>query len=396
MNPGRRRILMAAAAVLLIALIGWAMRPHPTPVDVALVTRGRLEVVLDEEGMTRVKERFVVSAPFAARTHRIELDPGDPVRAGTTTLVTLDAADPALLDARSRAEAEARVKAAAEAARGAAANRERLAAQRELAESDRRRMEKLHADGVVSSETLQAAVVTARAAAESLAVAEFAAATATHELEMAQATASHAGPRASTEAVTILAPVDGVVLRRLRESEGLVAAGEPLLEVGDPSRLEIVADYLSSDAVRIHPGQPARLAQWGGGEPLVGRVRRVEPSGFTKVSALGVEEQRVNIVIDLDDRTATGLGDGYRVESNVVVWQSDDVLKVPSSCLFRAGDAWAVFTVDGGRAHLTPIEVGAQGGVEAQVLSGLGEGQQVVVHPSDAVTDGVRVERRAS
>jgi len=198
--------------------------------------------------------------------------------------------------------------------------------------------------------------------------------------------------------ISLRSPVDGVVLRRMRESEAVVATGEPLLEVGEPEDLEIVADYLSADAVKIHPGDRVLIEEWGGDRPLEGRVRRVEPSGFMKISALGVEEQRVNVVVDFNDppQDRKGLADGFRVELQVVLWEGQDVLQVPTGSLFRDGDGWAVFAVENGRARLRQVEIGRQGGLFAEVLSGLEEGDRVIVHPGDSIAEGLRVESRPS
>ena len=239
----------------------------------------------------------------------------------------------------------------------------------------------------------------ARAADEALRAAAFAQAAAEHQLEMARARLVQAtgGPGAG-RALRLRSPIDGVVLKRLRESESVVAAGTPLLELGDAHRLEIVSDLLSTDAVKVKPGAAVLIEQWGGDEPLRGRVRLIEPSGFMKISALGVEEQRVNVIVDFEDpgEAWAALGDGYRVEVRIVVWRADDVLKVPTSSLVRRGEDWAVFALDAGRARLRKVEIGRRNGLEAQILSGLQQGQPVVMHPSDALEDGSRIEPRVS
>jgi len=215
------------------------------------------------------------------------------------------------------------------------------------------------------------------------------------EYELKLARARLQAPAAGGRAVEITAPVSGVVLKRLRESESVVPVGEPLLEIGEPSRIEIVADFLSTDAVRIQPGAPVLIEGWGGSAALEGRVRRVEPAGFMKVSALGVEEQRVNVLIDLNDTgAASRLGDRYRVEVRVIVWQEDDVVKVPVGGLFRRGTAWAAFTIDGEHAKLQPVELGQRNDVDAQVVKGLSDGQMIVLHPPDTLTDGARIRVR--
>ena len=243
----------------------------------------------------------------------------------------------------------------------------------------------------------------AKSRAEALEAAEFAAQGAQHQLEVARARLlessalggnPHGGDAGSP--ISLYSPVDGVVLRRLRESEAVVPAGEPLLEVGQPEALEIVADYLSADAVSIRPGQRVQIKEWGGTPPLEGRVRRVEPSGFLKVSALGVEEQRVNVIIDFVDPPSArpGLADGFRVEVEVVLWEGDDVLQVPTGSLFREGEAWSAFAVENGRARLRALEIGRSGGLVAEVVSGLQEGDQVLLHPGDSIVEGLRVAPR--
>jgi HlyD family secretion protein len=390
-NP---RLLAAAAFVALLLLV--ALWPAAVPVEVARAERGTLRVTVDEEGETRVHDRFLVSAPVAGRVQRIELEPGDGVARGRTVLATLD---PQPLDARGRAEAKAAL-AAAEAAGGRArAEQERAAAALALARSERARHERLFAERVVSRQQLEARATEAQAAEEGLRAAEYAARAAEHERDMAKArllgTPGQGGDPAARR-IVIRSPIDGVVLKRYRESEAVVPAGEPLLEVGDAGRLEIVSDLLSSDAVKVRAGQAVLVEQWGGEAPLRARVRRVEPAGFMKVSALGVEEQRVNVVMDFEDpREAwAALGDAYRVEVRIVVSEGEGVVKVPTSSLFRSGEGFAVFAVDGGRARLRPVVVGRRNGLEAEIISGLEPDQVVVVHPSDAVRDGARVSAR--
>jgi HlyD family secretion protein len=390
----RNRKVLAGAA-LVAALLAVGLWPSSVPVDVAPVVRGDLQVTVDEEGETRVRHRFLVSAPVAGRVLRIELEPGDPVTRDTVVATFLPAAA-VPLDARTRAEAEA-AEAAARAAAGAAeAERQRAEATARLARSEIERHRRLAGQQLVSTQELEARESEAEAAEETRRAAEYAAAAATHRLEAARARLLPAGAEGAARPLAIRSPIDGVVFRRLRESEAVVAAGEPLVEVGDPTRLEIVSDLLSTDAVRVRPGAAARIEHWGGDHPLAARVRRVEPSGFVKISALGVEEQRVNVVMDFEDplEAWSALGDGYRVEVRVVVWEGTDVLKVPVSSLFRRGDDWAVFAVEGGRAALRTVAIGRRSGLEAEVREGLREGETVVLHPGDTLADGSRVSRR--
>ncbi len=392
-----RRLLIWGGTAVILGLIAWSLIPDPMPADFATVERGLLRVTIDEEGETRVRDRFVVSAPLAGRVLRIELEPGDRVTAGDTVLATFQPTDPVLLDARSRAEAEARVKAAKSAIGRAEADLARTRAELKKSEADLERARRLAGDEIVSAEQLEAAELNHDTRQKAVRAAEFAVRTTTYDLEVARASLVEPGASGATrEPIIIRSPVDGTVLRRLRESESVVPAGEPLLEVADPRDLEIVSDLLSTDAVKVRRGQKVLIEQWGGEEALHGVVRRVEPSGFMKISALGVEEQRVNVIVDFEDSREDwqALGDGFRVEVRIITWEEDGVLTVPTSSLFRHGDGWAVFAVDAGLAALREIEIGKRNGLAAQVLDGLSDGQQVIVHPSDSIADGVKVAER--
>jgi HlyD family secretion protein len=389
-------VRLAAVVAVVAALAALAFWPETAEVDVARVERGPMRVTIDEDGETRVRERFIVSAPVAGRLQRIELEPGDPVDRGKTVVVRLVPVESPLLDPRTRAELSAAVDATRAAVGEAQAERDRAATALQQARASRQRQEALAEAGAVSREGVESAQMAERAAESALRAAEAASARAQSELQLAQARLQSPSTRGRTH--DVVAPVNGVVLKRLRESESVVAAGEPLLEIGDPQRLEVVADLLSTDAVRVKPGGPVSIEQWGGATPLAGTVRRVEPSGFTKVSALGVEEQRVNVVIDVAEPADAErtLGDAYRVEVRVVVWQAEDVVKVPVGSLFRRGEGWAVFVVDGGRARLRVVTLGQRNGEEGQILDGVEPGQTVVLHPPDTLTDGMRVTARTS
>ena len=397
----RRRIVIWTAAILaLAALLVVTFRPAAVPVDLAEVRRGSLQVTLDHEGKTRVHDRYVVSAPVDGRVLRIEAEPGDPVAAGQTLLAEFLPAAPAPLDARTRAQGEARVKAAEAAVTGATAALAEAQTGQQLAETQRDRIRRLYAAGAAARSDVDAAEADAAERAEAVSRSRAAVASAQHDLDEARAALldSGAGRSGSAAPIVVRAPVDGVVLQRLHESEAVVQAGAPLVELADPAGLEIVADYLSTDAVQMRPGMAVVIDRWGGGAPLHGRVRLVEPHGFLKISALGVEEQRVNVIVAFDDpRSAwTALGDGYRVEAHVVLWNATDALKVASSALFRQGSGWAVFVAQDGRARVRSVQLGREAGVEAQVLGGLTEHEQVLTHPSDAVADGVRIAPRRS
>jgi len=385
-----------AGVAIVAAMIAAAMWPESIEVDAVAVERKALQVTLDEEGETRVRERFVVSAPVAGRLQRIELEPGDRVVRGRTVLARLVPSAPPLLDARTQAELRAGIEGARAVAGQARAERERAAAALERARAQARRQQELVTAGAISREEFESTETVVRTAEEALNAASFGVNRAEFDLQMTQARLQPvAAPSAGSRPIEIVSPINGVVLKRVRESESVVQAGESLVEVGDPTRLEIVADLLSTDAVKVKPGARVLIDQWGGEAPLEGRVRRVEPSGFMKVSALGVEEQRVNVIIDVaDPAAAKALGDGYRVEVQVVVWEEQDVLTVPVGALFRRDEAWAVFVASGDRVSQQVVDVGQRNARDAQILKGLEAGQQVVLHPPDTLSDGSRIKTR--
>jgi HlyD family secretion protein len=388
-----RRI--AGAGLAAGGLLALALWPDTLVVDVETAARGPLVVTVDEEGRTRVRDRFVVSAPVSGRVLRIELEPGDRVARGDV-VARLDAGFTPLLDARSREDARAAIEAARASVGRARAEEDRARAALAQADRELERARRLTDGGALPAQHRDAREADVLQAREALKGAAFAVGSAVAELARAEARAGN--PSAGrTGIVTARAPVDGVVLRRLRESESVVPAGEPLVEIGEPGELEIVSDLLSTDAARVRPGARAMVDQWGSGTSLAAIVRRIEPSGFTKVSALGVEEQRVNVILDLLDagHEDAVLGDAYRVEVRIVLSEAADVLKVPTAALFRHGqDQWAVYAVREGRAFITPVEIGRQTGREAEVLQGLAERTRVIVHPADALTDGARVTER--
>lgn len=391
----RRHLMLVLGGAVAAGLAAVALWPTAITVDVADVTRGALTVTLDEDGETRVHHRYVVSAPVAGRLERIDLDPGDAVTKDTTIVARLRPEAPQLLDARTRAEATAAIAAARAAGGRARAERERAAAARALAASDLSRERALAAGGLTSAQALEAREHALVSADEALAAARFGEATATAELTRAQArlradVVDGGGP------VEVRSPVDGVVLRRFLDSESVVAAGARLLEIGDPSHVEIVSDLLSSDAVKVKPGMRVAIDGSGGGAPLGARVQRIEPAGFTKVSALGVDEQRVNVIMDVDDSRAawTALGDGYRVEVRIALWSATDVVTAPASAFVREGDGWAAFVVDGGRVRRQTVTIGHRTPRVVEITDGLAPGARVVVHPPDTLADGSRVVPR--
>jgi HlyD family secretion protein len=391
----KRIVRIAIVLLVLGAIVVWAFMPAAVQADFATVQKGTLQVTVEDEGRTRVRDRYVVSAPVPGRMQRIELEPGDPVVAGKTVVARFAPTDPALLDVRTRAELEARARAAESTVGAARADRERIQSELKFAQAELKRAKELVAGGAIAArelEDVQRQVTTLERALES---AEFAIRTAVHQLELARASLmqTRAG---SVATIPLVTPVSGVVLRLLQESARVVPTGEPLLEIGNLDDLEIVADFLSTAVVNVKAGQPVLIEQWGGDKALRGRVRRVEPSGFTKISALGVEEQRVNVLIDFEEprEVQERLGDGYRVEARIVVWSKDNVLKVPTSSLFRDGTQWAVYKVVDSTAQRQLVDVGQHSGLEAEVLSGLAEGDQIVVYPSDAIRPGVELARR--
>ncbi len=399
----RRIAGLAAFVVLLVAGIAFALWPRAVPVDLAEVTRGTLRQTVDGEGKTRVKEVYTVSAPLAGQIQRIEIHVGDPVTAQQTVLMTFRPTEPGFLDVRTTAQAAAQVKAAEAAQQLAQAELERARAELDFARIERNRVESLAQRGVAAERERERARLDFQTKQAAVASAEANLKVRGSELETARAAlivpTEEMGSISSGESccINIRAPVSGRVLQVFRESEGVVPQGAPLVDIGDPKDLEVVVDLLSADAVKARPGAPVVLEAWGGA-PLSGRVRRVEPFGFTKVSALGIEEQRVNVIIDFTGppEQYAQLGHGYRVEARVVVWEGSDVLKLPIGALFRDGDAWAAFAVADGRARLTHVTLGHMTALEAELLDGLGEHASVVMHPSDQVHDRTRIAPRAT
>lgn len=391
----RRQIVF----LLIVAAVGWGLysgfREQPVVVEFGEAVRAPLRVTVEQEGRTRVVDRYVLTAPVDGYTQRIAVDVGDTVAAGDA-VIALEASRSAVLDARRRAEAEARV-AAAQANLAAVEQRVKAAeAGAALATKELQRMTKLRASGHVAAEAADRAAAEDERAGSELRSARFTVATAGHELEAARTALGYAAAGGTGAPVAVRAAVAGQVLKIPRKSEGAVESGQPLVEIGDPRALEVEVDVLSADAVRIRPGTRVLFERWGGEGALEGKVRVVEPAGFTKVSALGVEEQRVWVIVDFTSPRETWqrLGDGYRVEASFVLWEDEDVLQVPASALFRDGDGWAVFAVEEGRAVRRRIETGQRTGLIAQVLGGLQAGERVVVHPDDRLADGVKVSGR--
>jgi HlyD family secretion protein len=392
--PAWRRRLPWLAGLMLIGLIIVGLWPRAIPVEVAAVTQGPLVVTVDEEGMTRVRHRHVITAPVAGQLRRIDWKAGAPVAAGQTVLAVLETGGADFLDARLLAQAEARVRAAEAAREAAKAQRDRVATAAKLYAADLTRARALRQDKVISAQEFDAVQMRSDASAQEQRAAEFSYLVAEHELQQAQALLSRGQPGGShAEPLVITSPVGGRILRVMQESARMVPAGFPLMEVGDHNDLEVRIEVLSRDGVAIQPGARVQLEQWGGTEPLTARVRLVEPSAFTKISALGVEEQRVYVVADFVDpiEKRLTLGDSYRVEARIVVWENANALQAPSGALFQRGGAWRTFVIEGGQARSRTVKVGRGNGVQTEILDGLRAGDRVVVYPGDKVFDGTRV-----
>ena len=394
-----RRSFWLVFVVAVAAALGWALWPRPVLVDVAAIGRGPLEVSVEDEGTTRIREVYVVSAPAAGKMLRAPREVGDEVVADRTVVAVLEPTDPALLDIRTQRVNEAAVEAANAAVDLADAQVRQARSQLVFAQGDLRRANELAARQTIAERALEKAgldVATAEAAvASAVATLEVR----RRELESAKARLIQPGQQAAAATgccIQVKAPVSGRVLKIVAESEQVVQAGSPLLEIGDPGELEIVVDLLSRDAVRIAVGAAARIESWGGDTTLGARVRRIEPTGYTKVSALGIEEQRVKAVLDFTDPPDAWrrLGHAFRIVARITAWRGDDVLQVPLGALFRQGDSWAVFVVDGGRARLRLVELAERNLRGARVAAGLAEGERIVLHPSDRIRDGVRVAPR--
>ena len=379
----------------MLALLVWGFWPTPLLVETGVAQHAPLRVIVEEEGQTRVKDRFVISAPVAGYLQRIGLEVGDAISQGQT-LALMEPLRPEVLDPRSRARAEAQVAAARAAIKRAEQIEAAALAEASYARNDYARKQQLEEKKLVSREQVEQAATHSREAAAELRSAGFAVEVARHELEAAETALQFSitnNGAAATETVAIKAPIDSRVLQIHHKSEGVLTTGTPLLEIGDPGALEIAVDVLSADAVRIRPGTRVQLLRWGGPQALEAVVRTVEPTGFTHISALGVEEQRVWVIADLiSPRTDwEQLGDGYRVEAHFILWEGDDVLQIPTSALFRHNDQWAVFAIDAGRVHRVAVTTGHDNGLVTEVVAGIEAGTRVILHPDDRIEDGVRV-----
>ena len=404
-----KRTIGVLMLILAVAAAVWFAWPQPVPVDLADVARGPMEVSVEDEGKTRVRHIYTVSAPIAgtvlrishpARHHETSLHVGDAVTE-ETVVAAMRPASPGFLDVRSREELQAAVAAAEAAVRFGEAEVRRIEAALDFSRQELRRAEALRRTDTIPEKALDKARFDVDTNEAALASARAQLEVRRSELALARARliepASDPAPESPSCCIEIRAPVSGQVLKIIQESETVVQAGAPLIEIGDPHDLEIVADLLSTETVRIEPGAPVSIEGWGG-PPIRGRVSRIEPAGFLKVSALGIEEQRVRTIIDFaaPPEDWSRLGHDYRVNVRVTVWKADDVLTVPVSALFRTGESWAVFVVRDGYARTTPVVIGQRNNQLAEVVSGLTEGDPVVLHPSDRVSDGTAVAERAT
>lgn len=389
---------LGLSTALVVALVS-AFWPRAVPVDLVTLTRGPMTVTIEDTGETRVREVYVISAPVAGRMLRIEVHAGDPITRNETVVAMIEPSDPAFRDARAQRELEYGV-AAAKAARDLAeATLKGRQAELNLGRKDLERSQQLFAKGMIAKAPLERAEAEVEALQAALETAEAALRQRQFEVNTAEASLMLPGDSRHGGEVccfTLRAPITGQMLRLVQENEGVVQIGTPIAEVGDPTQLEVVVDLLSSDAVQVRPGDAALITRWGGSEALKARVRRIEPVGFTKVSSLGISEQRVNVILDIAEPPEkwTRLGHGFQVDVAIIRWAADEVLRVPVGALFRRGDTWAVFRREADRAGEVPVRLGHINDEVAEVLDGLGEGDEVILHPGEKVAEGVRVESR--
>lgn len=395
-GPWRKAVLYAAALGL-AGFIVTGLMPKPVEVEMESVTRGPLTVSVLEEGKTRIRNRYVVSPPVAGYLKRVPVRAGDPIEAGKTLLAVIQSSPSSFLDPRAKAQAEAAVRSADAVLQQRNEQVQSATAELELARKELVRAEQLRKKGAIAVQEFDTAANHVEMLSNQVGSAHFALKVAEFELEQAKAALVQATGESveGGQPIEIRAPVSGFVLNVFEESARPVTAGLPIMEVGDPKDLEAEIELLSSDAVNVKPGANVSIEQWGGGEPLHGQVVLVEPGGFLKVSALGVEEQRVKVRVNFSNLPEGVLGDRYRVEARIVTWTGENILQVPAGALFRRGNEWMTFVVAGGRAKLTKVTIGHTNGISAEVLGGLSEGQRVILHPPDTVTDGAAVKPRS-
>ncbi len=406
MKRKSRSWITMVAAIAVLAAMAWAFWPRPLIVDMGEVKPGHMIMTVSEEGRTRVRDAYIVSTPIAGRLLRIEVEPGDQVEAGKSVVARMLPSSPVALDIRTREQARASVSAAEAAVRAALADLNKAKADKDLATLDLERKQKLRKSGIVSQAVVEQTLVARRAAVASVDQAKAAISMRQADLVNARARLIDfssstdnpgAGDTTENDSIPVPAPISGRILRVLQKSEITLPAGKPILEIGDISNdLEVVTELLSTDAVRISVGDRVIIDNWGGKATLDGTVERVDPWGFPKFSALGVEEQRVNAVIKFTGKAEQrkNLGHGFRVEVQIVIWENKEALVLPSNALFREGDDWAVFTVENNRASLRTVKVGHNNGIEAEVVEGLEEGARVILYPGSGLAEGSRVSER--
>jgi HlyD family secretion protein len=393
-----RWIIIIVISMAVIFAIVYGFMPRPVPVDIAKALRGPLTVTIEEEGKTRVKDRFIISAPVSGFMKRIELDVGNHVEKGKV-VVELEPLRSAVLDPRSRAEAEAAVSAAEAALKATEENARATAADAEYTKSNFERIKKLFEEGYASKNALERAESEAKRTEANRLSTEATVNVAKYELDKARTTLRYSTVEGITNhghIVAIHAPINGRVLKIHHKSEGVVSSGEPLIDIGDPGKLEVKVEVLSADAVKIKTGTTVFFERWGGDPALSGKVRVIEPAGFTKISALGVEEQRVLVVADIisPPESWQRLGDGYRVDARFIIWEGKDILQIPAGAIFRKDKDWAVFVVKNKRAHLRKVEIGHRTGLMVEITSGISEGEMVITHPDELIKDGTYVRSR--
>lgn len=390
------RLLIGLIIVVLALAVFFALRSPPIDVDVAEVTKGPILVTINDEGETRVRDMFVISAPINGRLMRINLDAGDPVVAGKTVVARIMPVQPDFLNSRNEAETRAQIRSLEAVVQSAAARIAQAEADRKLAAANFERIDALYGRGFATKTAHDATRAARDSSAARLTEARGAAESARFELRAARARLMAPSTSAGGDILSVYSPESGSVLRLTHESETPISAGTPIIEIGNPSDIEIVTDLLSSDAVKIKPGSRVLIENWGGNKPLTGKVQRIEPFGFTKISALGVEEQRVNVIIDFADPVAARerLGHGYRVIVRVVEWEGKDAIQAPISALFRNKGQWSVFVMRGGEAELVPVKIGRMNDEHAQILEGLKTDEDVILHPSEKIGSGTRVRLR--
>lgn len=393
MKITKKQFFIAGFAVVVVLLVVWGFLPSPVPVRVDEAGFAPLEVTIEEEGITRVTDRYTISAPVTGYLLRVQYEVGDSVKAGNQLLKIRPVPD--LITARQREVAEAQLEAAKDRLKQAQENLNLAAEEKRLADVEMQRIQRLYESGIGSEQGLDNTKLAARRAATQFASAEFSVSVAEHEIRASQSALQAFQASGTREQISITAPVDGHLLKIYQKSEGTVQSGRPILEIGDSYSLEIKVDMLSTDAVQVKQGTPVRIKRWGADTVLDGIVKSVEPSGYTRISALGVEEQRVPVIVDIlsPHEEWSRLGDGFRVVAEFVIWQGDNVLQVPSSSLFRTrGEQWSVFVVDKGKARLRDVEAGQQSGLQTQILEGLQPGESVITHPDERIEENVRVE----